>query len=149
MQKHIAPVSIPVLEEDAIQLIIHPRIRSPEYDSRVSRCRIVNPECVNISGFDRGLPIFVGRSSDDSINFHGTYPVLDCEVFCLEMMEVPRQTLWSARAIDELPKVLRDRTFDVTSVGLPEAEGSLWKWWEKYSGQQPSEPRSYLSRSLR
>lgn len=118
MQKRIAPVSVPILEEDTIQLIVHSRIRSAEYDSHVIRCRIVNPECVNVSSFDRDLLIFSGHLSDRSVNLHGTYSVLDSEVFCLKLMEVLRRTLWSARAVDELSQILRDRTFDITSIGL-------------------------------
>ena len=149
MQHRIAPVSTPILEEDTIQLIIHPRIRSAQDDSHVIRCRIDDPECVDMSGFDRGLPIFLSQFSDHSVNLQATYPMLDRKVFRLKLMEVLRWTLGSARAIDELPKILRDRAFDITSIGLPETERSPWKWWEELSGQQPSEPRSFVSRSLR
>ena len=135
MQQRIAPVSVPILEKDTIQLVIHPRVRRAEYDSHVIRCRVVDPECVNVPGFDRGLPIFVGQFSDHAVNFHGAYPVLDREVFRLELMEVHRWTFWSARAIDELPKILGDRTFDITSIGLSETEASPWKWWKKLGGQ--------------
>lgn len=143
MQQRIAPVSIPVLEEDAIQLIIHPRIRSAEYDSHVIRCRIVNPECVNVAGFDRGLPICIGQSLDRSVNLHRTCPVLNGEVFCLKLVEVLGRTLWSAWAVDELPKISGDRSIDVTPVGLTEAERSPWMWREKLGGQQTSEPRVF------
>ena len=128
MQKRIVPVSIPVLKKNTIQLIIHSWVRSTEYDSHVIGCRIVNPECVNVSGFDRGLPIFIGQFPDHTIHLHGTYPMLDSEIFGLKLMEVLRRTLWSSRAVDELSKILRDRTIDSTSVCLSEAERSPRKW---------------------
>ena len=143
MQKRIAPVSIPVLEEDTIQLIVHARIRSAEYDSHVIRCGIVNPESVNVSGFDRGLAIFIGQLPDRAVNLHSTDAVFDGEVFGLKLMEVHRRTLRSVRAVDELSKIPRNRTFDIPSVGLSEAKRSPWKWREKLGGQQTSEPRVF------
>ena len=138
MQKRITPVSIPVLKKDTIQLIIHSRVRSAEYNSHVIGCRIVNPECVNVSGLDRGLPIFIGQLLDHTIYLHGTYPVLDSEIFCLKLMEVLWWTLRSSWAVNQLSKIFRERTFDSTSVGLSETERSPWKWWKKLGGQQAS-----------
>ena len=141
IQERIAPVSIPILKKDAIQLIIHTRVRSAEYDSHVIGCRIVNPECVNVSGFDRSLPIFIGQFLDHTIDLDGTYSVLDSEIFSLKLMEVLWRTLWSSRAVNELSKILGDRTFDSTSVGLSEAERSPWKGWEELGGKQASESK--------
>lgn len=135
MQQRVAPVPVPVLEKDAVELVIHARIRRAEDDGHVIGRRVVDPEGVDVAGFDRGLAIFVRQFPDRAVNLHGADAVLDGEVFRLELMEVHGRAFGSAGAVDEVAEVRGDRSFDVASVGLAEAEGSPWKWWEEFGGE--------------
>ena len=62
------------------------------------------------------------------------------EILCLELMEMERGPFGPLGAIYELPKVVRNCTFDIVFVCLTEQEASSRWWFKEFGSEQPSEP---------
>ncbi len=74
------------------------------------------------------------------VNLDAHHSRLDPEILGLELMEMQRGPFRPLRAIYELPKVVRNRAFDIVFVSLTEQEASSRWRFKEFGSQQPSEP---------
>lgn len=100
----------------------------------------MDEELMKAACLDGDLSILDRDGFSRAVNLNPQQSRLDPEVLGLELMEMQRGPFRPVRAVYELPQVVRNRTFDIVFVGLPEHEASSWWWFQELGREQPSEP---------
>ena len=125
------PVSVPILEEDAIKLIIHSRVRRAQvHDHLFWRIRMYE-ELVDATCLDGNLAVFGSNSFLHTVNLNPHNATFNPKIFGLELVEMQWRTFGSCRTFDEFSQVLRDRTVYVVPVCLPKEKASSWRWFQE------------------
>lgn len=135
------PVAVPVLEEDAIKLVVHATIRGTKVDSHVAGRIRVNIEAVHFTSLDGNLAVFRVDSAVLAVDFDSHDARLDAEVFCLELVKMQERAFGPQRRLDQPLQVLRDVIIaQVVLIGLAEKKATA-RWWLKELGsQEATEP---------
>lgn len=144
MQQGIVPVAVPVLEEDAVQLVVHAGVRGAEVDGHALLRVWVDEEVVHAARLHGDLPVRGGHALHLAVDVDSHHPGLDAEVLRLELVEVWRGTLGPVGAVDQLTQVVGDGALHIVAVGLAEQEASSRWGLEEFCGEKTAESRLLL-----
>lgn len=125
------PVPIPVLEEDAVQLVVETTLGGAEVDCHVARRLWVDIEAVDAPGLDRHLAVLRVDLAVLTVALDAHDARLDPEVLCLELVEVQQRALGPTGRLDQPTQVVGDRPVQLVLVRLTEEEASSWRRLEE------------------
>ena len=127
VQQRIVPVPIPILKEDAIELIIHPGVRSAQVNRHITPRLRMDEEAMDRTRLHRDLAVVARDRFRRAVDYDAHQPGLDAEILRLELVEVQERALGFVGAVEEGAKVRRDvGAREVMFVGLAEEEASSW-----------------------
>ena len=140
VQQSIVPVSVPILEKDPIQLIVHSGVRGTKIDGHALLGIRMDEEVVDAACFHRHFTIFSSDAFLFSVDIDSHHSRLHAEVLRLELMEVGRGAFGPVRAVDQLAQVVGNGALNIVSVSLAEEKTSSRRWLEEFSGEKTAEP---------
>lgn len=126
------PISVPVLEENPVELAIHACVGCAQVDGHRPRRVRVDEELMNRARFHRDLAVFARYSSAGSVDFNPHYPAFDAKILGLELMEMEEGPSGTVGAIYEGAQVGGNGPREVVFVGLAKEEASSWWRFEKF-----------------
>lgn len=138
------PVAIPVLEKDAVELVVHPTVRRAEEDRHLPGRVRVNIEFVDTAGLNRHLAVAWVYLAVLAIDLDAHNTGLDPEVLGLELVEVEEGALGSLGRVDQPPEVVWDGPIQVVLVGLAEEKAAAGWWLEEFGSEEAAEPAMLL-----
>ena len=140
MQQCIMPVPVPILKEDAIELIIHSRVRRAQINRHIALRIRMDEEPMDRARLDRDLSVIARDHLRRPVDHDAHEPRLDAEILRLELMEVQQGPLGSVGAIEKFAEVGRDvGAGEVVLVGLAEEEAAAGRGLEELGRQQAAE----------
>lgn len=140
MHKGVVPVPVPVLEEDAVQLVVHAGVGGAEADDHLDGRVRMDVEAMQVPGRDDGLRVLGSDLAVPARIVDNTHDaLLHGVVLGLEHVDVQRRPGGLPASVDQVLQVGRDGPLQLMPVSLAEHEGSPRRRLQELGDQQAAE----------
>ena len=145
VEEGIMPVTVPILEKNTIQLIVHATIRSAEVNGHQFRRVRMNEETMNAPCLDRNLTILWQDLSDLTVYFNSHDTGFNLEILGLKLVEMQQWSTRPFRTIDQSSQILRDWALCRMPIGLAEQKASSGWRFKKLGSEQSAKSIAFVN----
>ena len=126
------PITVPVLEEDAVELVILTRIARAQVNGHILGAFRVDEEAMDLSGFGRHFTVGVCDFASDTVTLDAHEAGFDFEILGLVVVEVEGGPAGTVRGVEEVFELLVGGCVEGVLVGLAEEETSPRRRFEEF-----------------